>query len=150
MSRTPHAKPAHSTASIAFGFFSTETPVAAFTTPARKLTPLTSLLRLALPAQTVDATPSNQLIRQYFPWRTDLFGCTRSKPSQGSVPADLTLASKFGPCFQYRLASSQCCVHPLRPPGLPDMSRVAVYAAKGGHCAKLYRFATAFNRILSQ
>ena len=22
--------------------------------------------------------------------RTDLFGCTRSKPSQGSVPADLT------------------------------------------------------------
>src|SRR5712692_6027022 len=46
--------------------------------------------RLMLPAQPVDATPSNQLIRQYFPWRTDLFGCTRSKPSQGSVPADLT------------------------------------------------------------
>ena len=46
--------------------------------------------RLALSAQPVDATPSNQLIRQYFPWRTDLFGCTRSKPSQGSVPADLT------------------------------------------------------------
>jgi hypothetical protein len=46
--------------------------------------------RLVLPAQPVDATPSNQLIRQYFPWRTDLFGCTRSKPSQGSVPADLT------------------------------------------------------------
>jgi hypothetical protein len=34
--------------------------------------------------------PSNQLIRQYFPWRTDLSGCTRSKPSQGSVPVDLT------------------------------------------------------------
>ena len=31
-----------------------------------------SLVRLALPAQPVDATPSNQLIRQYFPWRTDL------------------------------------------------------------------------------
>jgi hypothetical protein len=40
--------------------------------------------------QPVDATPSNQLIRQYFPWRTDLSGCTRSKPSQGSIPADLT------------------------------------------------------------
>src|SRR6266704_1450153 len=43
-----------------------------------------------LPAQPVDATPSKQLIRRYFRWRTDLFGCTRSKPSQGSVPADLT------------------------------------------------------------
>jgi len=42
-----------------------------------------------MPAQPVDATPSNQLIRQYFPWRTDLFGCARSKPGQGSVPADL-------------------------------------------------------------
>ena len=27
------------------------------------------------------------------PRRSDLFGCTRSKPSQGSVPGDLTLAS---------------------------------------------------------
>src|ERR1700720_1112492 len=47
------------------------------------------LVQLRLPAQPVDATPSSQLIRQYFPWRTDLFGCTRSKPSQGSVPGDL-------------------------------------------------------------
>jgi hypothetical protein len=51
---------------------------------------LESSFRLTLPAQPVDATPSNQLIRQYFPWRTDLFGHTRSKASQGSVPADLT------------------------------------------------------------
>src|SRR5260370_16494432 len=49
-----------------------------------------ALVRLSVPAQPVDATPSKQLIRQYFPWRTDLFGCTRSNPSQGSVPADLT------------------------------------------------------------
>jgi len=42
------------------------------------------------PAQPVGATPSNQLIRRYFPRRTDLSGCARSKPSQGSVPADLT------------------------------------------------------------
>src|SRR5712692_130577 len=46
--------------------------------------------RLTLPAQPVDATPSNQLIRRYFPRRTDLSDCTRSKPSQGGVPADLT------------------------------------------------------------
>src|SRR5229473_5739444 len=118
MSRTPHAKPAHSTASIAFGFFSTETPVAAFTTPARKLTPLTSLLRLALPAQTVDATPSNQLIRQYFPWRTDLFGCTRSKPSQGSVPADLTWRAILAFVFNARWVRAECCVDPLRSPDL--------------------------------
>jgi hypothetical protein len=39
--------------------------------------------------QTVDATPSNQLIRQCFPWRTDLYGRTRSEPNQGSVPSDL-------------------------------------------------------------
>jgi hypothetical protein len=30
--------------------------------------------RLVVPAQPVDATPTNQLIRQYFPCRTDLFG----------------------------------------------------------------------------
>src|SRR5450432_1133426 len=41
-----------------------------------------SLVRKALPAQPIDATPSNQLIRQYFPWGTDPFSCTRSKPSQ--------------------------------------------------------------------
>jgi hypothetical protein len=49
-----------------------------------------AVVAIALPAQTVDATPSNQLIRQYFPWGTDPFSCTRSKPSQGSVPADST------------------------------------------------------------
>jgi hypothetical protein len=30
---------------------------------------------LRVPAQTVDATPSNALIRQCFPGRTDLFRC---------------------------------------------------------------------------
>jgi hypothetical protein len=29
---------------------------------------------LALPVHWVDATPSDQLVRQYFPGRTDLFG----------------------------------------------------------------------------
>ena len=43
-----------------------------------------------MPAQPVDATPSNQLIRQCFRRRIDLLASIPSKPSQGSVPADLT------------------------------------------------------------
>src|SRR6266481_7255821 len=76
--------------------------------------------RLTLPAQSVDATPSNQLIRQYFPWRTDLFGCTRSKPSQGGVPTDLTSRAILGLVFSARWVRAECCVDPLRPPRLPD------------------------------
>src|SRR5882724_12318421 len=72
--------------------------------------------RVALPAQPVDATPSNQLIRQYFPWRTDLFGCTRSKPSQGSVPTDLTSRAILALVFSARWVRAECCVDPLRPP----------------------------------
>src|SRR5882724_369002 len=30
---------------------------------------------LTMPVQAVDATPSDQLIRQYFPWRSDVLGC---------------------------------------------------------------------------
>jgi hypothetical protein len=48
-----------------------------------------------VPAQPVDATFSNSLIRQYFPERTDLPGFTQSEPSQGSVPFDSTLVSDF-------------------------------------------------------
>src|SRR5260370_41262634 len=48
MSSTPQAKPAHSTARIAFGFFCTETSVAAFTTSIRKLTLPTSIPWIAL------------------------------------------------------------------------------------------------------
>jgi len=39
-----------------------------------------ALVRFQLPAQPVDATPSSALIRQCFPGRSNLFGCTRSKP----------------------------------------------------------------------
>jgi len=62
--------------------------------------------RLVVPAQTVDATPSDPLIRQHFPGATDPFGCTRSKPSQGGIPTDLTLASDFSVCFQGFVDSS--------------------------------------------
>jgi len=46
------------------------------------------------------------------PRRTYLFGRTRSKPSQGSVPTDLTLASDFSLCFHCKLDSNGV----LRPP----------------------------------
>src|SRR5712664_4299723 len=71
-------------------------------------------------AQPVDATPSNALIRQCFPGRSDLFGCPLSKPSQSSVPADLTLASDLAFVFNASRVRLECCVDPLRPPRLPD------------------------------
>ena len=54
------------------------------------------LFRLPLPVQTVDATPSNQLIRQYFPKRIVLYGKTQSEPKQGSVLFESTLANEIG------------------------------------------------------
>src|SRR5208282_2588221 len=65
-------------------------------------------VRFSLPAQTVDATPSSALIQQCFPGRADLFGSTWSKPSQGSVPTYLTLASGISLCFHCKLGP--CCV----------------------------------------
>src|SRR6266436_1443486 len=79
-----------------------------------------------LPAQPVDATPSNALIRQCFPGRSDLFGCPRSKPSQGSVPADLTLASDLAFVFNASRVRLECCVDPLRPPRLSGTRQVVV------------------------
>jgi len=76
--------------------------------------------RLTLPAQAVDATPSNTLIRQGFPGRSNLFGCPRSKPSQGSVPADLTLASDLAFVFNASRVRLECCIDLLRPPRLPE------------------------------
>ncbi len=42
-----------------------------------------------------------------------LFGCTRSEPSQGSVPACLTLTSDFGFCFQCQAGSSLVLRRPI-------------------------------------
>jgi hypothetical protein len=38
-----------------------------------------------------------------FPGKNHLFGGTRSKPGQGSVSADLTLASGFSLCFSLQV-----------------------------------------------
>jgi hypothetical protein len=73
-------------------------------------------VRLALPVQTVDATPSIALIRQCLPGRSGLFGCPRSKPSQGSVPADLTLTNDLTFVFNVSRVRLECCVDLLKPP----------------------------------
>jgi hypothetical protein len=89
------------------------------------------------PAQPVDATPSNALIRQCFPGRTHLFGCTRSKLGQGSVPADLTLVSDLAFVFNASWVRAECCVDPLRPPdksGVSRMFRRRNTPSGGGQC----------------
>jgi len=40
----------------------------------------------------------------------------RSKPSQSSVSADLTLASDFSLCFRCKLGSAECRIDRWRPP----------------------------------
>jgi RHS repeat-associated protein len=68
-----------------------------------------------VPAQPVDATPPNTLIRQSFPGRSDPFSCTWSKPSQVSVSADLTLSSDSAYVFNAKRVGLECCVDLLRP-----------------------------------
>ena len=45
-----------------------------------------------------------------------LFGRPRSKPSQGCVLADLTLASDLAFVFNASRVRLECCVDPLKPP----------------------------------
>jgi hypothetical protein len=42
-----------------------------------------------------------------------LFACARLKPSQGSVPAGLTLSSGLRICFQYQAVSSLVLRRPI-------------------------------------
>jgi hypothetical protein len=51
------------------------------------------------------------------PWEDHLFGFTWTKPSQGSVPAALTLASEFGFCFQCQAGSSLVLRRPIETTG---------------------------------
>jgi hypothetical protein len=46
-------------------------------------------------------------------WENHPFRCIRSKPSQGSVPAGLTLASDFSFCFQCKVGSSLVLRRPI-------------------------------------
>jgi hypothetical protein len=77
---------------------------------------LASKSRETVPAQPVDATPSNQLICQHFSSRVDLYGRTQSEPKQGSVPFESTLANEITLVDSYKKTSSKCCNDPLRPP----------------------------------
>ena len=47
-----------------------------------------------------------------------LFGCTRSRPSESSVPPGLTLASDFGFCFQCQEGSSLVLRRPIETTAL--------------------------------
>jgi hypothetical protein len=51
-------------------------------------------------------------IRQYFPSETDLFGRPCPKPSQGSVPGDLTLVGDLAFVFNASRVRLACCVDP--------------------------------------
>jgi hypothetical protein len=62
---------------------------------------------------TIQGTDSTMLPRE-----NHLFGCTRSKPSQSSVPAGLALASDFGFCFQCQAGSSLVLRRPIEITGL--------------------------------
>ena len=69
-----------------------------------------------MPVQTVDATPSNALIRQCFPGRTDLFDTLGENLASGSVPVDLIRQAFSALVFNARWVLAECCVEPLRPP----------------------------------
>ena len=70
-------------------------------------------------------------MRQYFSGRSDLFGCTRSKPSQGSVP-DLTLAGDFSFGFRCKVGSSSALHRPI------EITALIVHVGPGTHGRKNY------------
>jgi hypothetical protein len=74
--------------------------------------------RLTLPAQWVDATPSNQLIRQYFRLENRSVRLYPIRTRQGGVSFESTLANDFKLLRPGKHTSSQCCVDPWRPPAL--------------------------------
>jgi hypothetical protein len=51
-----------------------------------------------------------------------MFGCTRSKPSQGSVPADPILASDLAFVFNANRVLPECCVDSLNAQPKSDIS----------------------------
>jgi hypothetical protein len=55
---------------------------------------------VVVPAQPVDANTLQCIDSTMLPRENYLFGCTRSKSSQGSGPADLTITSDF--CFSFQ------------------------------------------------
>jgi hypothetical protein len=57
---------------------------------------------------TIQRIDSTMLARE-----NQLFGCTRSKPGQGSFPDGLTLASDFGSCFQCQAGSGLVLHRPI-------------------------------------
>jgi hypothetical protein len=56
-----------------------------------------------------------------------LFGCTRPKPRQGSVPAGLTFASDFGFRFQHNVGSSLVLRRPIETTALTGKVKNHLY-----------------------
>ena len=73
-------------------------------------------------AQPVDATPYNQLLRQYFQSRIDLYGGTQSESKRGFILIELTPANEISLVDSYTKTLSKCCVDPLKPPRLSGPS----------------------------
>src|SRR5713226_8763926 len=61
--------------------------------------PRNPLVRLALRAQPVDVTPSNQLFRQYFPLQNRSVRLYSIRTIQGSISFESTLANEILPCM---------------------------------------------------
>jgi hypothetical protein len=88
------------------------------------------------------------LIQRCFPRRSDLFGCPRSKPSQGGVPADLAERAflgfvfncKAGPSWVLRRPVETTAVTGQMPPRHPKPKSAKNYcrdspAGKGEGCS---------------
>jgi hypothetical protein len=93
------------------------------------------IVAFKLPAQTVDATPSNAQIRRSFLERRDLFDATPSNPSQGSVPAVPVLRSDSAFIFSGIRVRAECCTDPLKPPH-KSVSREGI---RDRHCGASFR-----------
>jgi hypothetical protein len=95
------------------------------------------------------AGSNDKQIGQCFPGRSDQFGCARSKPSQGSVPADLTLASDLTFVFNTNRVRLECCIDPLRPPrlsGLTEDKRIFSRSSINALVVRRYRPNTCMKR----
>jgi len=66
-----------------------------------------------LPAQPVDATPPNALIRECLPRQNPSIWPSSIRTKPGWCSADLTLASGFGLCFHCKLGSSSVLRRPI-------------------------------------
>jgi hypothetical protein len=71
-----------------------------------------------VPAQPVDATLPNQLIRQYFPLRIDPYGGAQSEPKQGFVLLESIPANGISLVDSYEKGVGQVLHRPIETTGV--------------------------------